>query len=87
MASSCDIYKGGIKLGSGTCAGGSASITSYTANNSGGLSNDVNRVAARKNVTIVVTQAGSYAGMSWRARVLSEGSTTVLSQPCPFTSA
>jgi hypothetical protein len=87
MASSCDFYKGSIKLGSGTCAGGSASVTSYTANDSGGASADVARVCARKNITVVVTQAGVYAGLSWRARVLTEGSTCTLSEPCPFTNA
>ena len=87
MASTCDFYKGSIKLGSGTCAGGSTSVTSYTANNSGGLGGDVARVCARKNVQIVVTQAGVYAGMKWHARVLTEGSTCTLSEPCPFTNA
>ena len=87
MASSCDIYKGGIILGSGTCAAGSASITSYTANNSGGLANDKNRTCARKNVIVVVTQNGTHKGRSWRTRVLTEGSTTVLADACPFVGA
>lgn len=79
MASSCDIYKHGIKLGSGTCAGGSADITSYTAN--------LSRTCARKNVQVVVTQDGVYKGSSWNTRVLSEGSTTVLADACPYTNA
>ena len=87
MASTCDIYKGGIKLGSGTCAAGSTDISSYTANNSGGLANDVSRVCARKNVTVVVTQAGTHVGRSWRTRVLTEGATTVLKDACPFVGA
>jgi len=87
MASTCDVYKGGIKLGSGTCSGGSASLTSYTANNSGGLGGDVNRVAARRNVWVVVTQAGVYAGMSWLTNMLVEGSTCTLKDACPFTNA
>ncbi len=87
MASTCDVYKGGIKLGSGTCAGGSVSLTSYTANDSGGLSSDRARVAARRNVAVVVTQAGAYAGMSWRTNMLVEGATCTLKDACPFTSA
>ena len=79
MASSCDFYKHGIKLGSGTCAANSASVTSYTAT--------LSRVAARKNVQIVITQAGTHAGRSWNARVLTEGSTCTLSAPCPFVGA
>ncbi len=87
MASSCDIYKEGIKKGSGTCTGGSASITSYTANDSGGLTNDVARHCARQNVQVVVTEAGSYAGRSWNTRVLTEGATTTLADKCPYTNA
>ena len=79
MASTCDFYKHGIKLGSGTCAGGSASVTSYTAN--------LSRTCARKNIQIVVTQAGVYQGLKWNARVISEGSTCVLSEKCPYTNA
>lgn len=87
MASTCDVYKGGIKLGSGSCAAASATISSYTANNSGGLGGDVNRVANRRNVTIVVTEAGTHAGRSWNARVLTEGATLTLSEVCPFVGA
>ena len=79
MASTCDFYKHGIKLGSGTCSDGSTSVTSYTAN--------LSRTCARKNVQIVVTQAGTHAGRSWNARVLSEGSTCTLSAPCPYVGA
>ena len=86
MASTCDFYKHGIKLGSGTCSDGSASVTSYTAY-SGGLGADVARTCARKNVKVVVTQAGTHAGRSWDARVLSEGSTCVLSAACPYVGA
>jgi len=87
MASTCDIYKGSIKLGSGTCAAGSANITSYTANDSGGQANDVPRVCARKAVIVVVTQAGTHVGRSWQTRVLTEGATTVLRDFCPFVGA
>ncbi len=86
MASTCDFYKDNIKLGSGTCAAGSASITSYTALNPG-LAHDVARVAARRNIRVVITQAGTHAGRHWNARVLSEGSTCTLSNPCPYVGA
>jgi len=86
MASTCDFYKHGIKLGSGTCSAGSASITSYTAYNPG-LANDVARTCARKNIKVVITQAGSNNGRSWEARVLSEGATCTLSAACPFVGA
>lgn len=87
MASTCDIYKGSIKLGSGTCADGSASITSYTANDSGGQAGDIPRVCNRRAVVVTITQAGTHAGRSWRTRVISEGATTVLVDKCPFIGA
>ena len=79
MASTCDFYKHGIKLGSGTCEAGSASVTSYTAN--------LSRVCARKNIRVVITQAGTHVGRHWDARVLTEASTCVLSAPCPYVGA
>ena len=87
MASSCDIYKGGIKLGSGTCAAGSANITSYTGFIGDNLAHDVARTCARRNVTVVITQVGSHQGKSWRTRVLTEAATTVLKDACPFIGA
>ena len=81
MASTCDIYKHGIKLGSGSCAGTSASITSWSAV---GSPHTVGR-----NVQIVVTQAGVYAGQSWRTRILTDNGsgTLTLKDACPFTDA
>lgn len=79
MASTCDFYKGSSKLGSGTCAAGSASVTSYTAH--------LSRTCARKNIRVVITQAGTHAGRHWDARVLAEGSTCTLSAPCPYVGA
>ena len=77
MASTCDIYKRGVKLGSGTCSDGSTSITSYTAI----------APCVRKAVLVTVTQPGTHAGRTWRTRVVSEGATTVLRDPCPFVGA
>jgi len=81
MASACDVYKHGIKLGSGTCAAGSASITSYTAH--------LGRTCVRKNCQIVVTQAGIHKGRSWFARVTADNGagTLTLSETCPFVGA
>jgi hypothetical protein len=86
MASTCDVYKGGNKLGSGTCAAGSATISSYTAFNAG-LGNDIARVCGRRNVQIVVTQAGTHVGRSWNTRVLTEGASLTLMDACPFVGA
>ena len=87
MASTCDVYKGGIKLGSGTCSDGSVSITSYTANDSGGLAGDIARVASRRNVAVVITQAGTHVGRSWRTNMLVQGATCTLRDACPFVGA
>lgn len=87
MASSCDVYKNGIKLGTGTCAGGSATISSYDDFNAG-LANDLDRIADRRNVQIVITQAGAYLGMVWNTYCITEtGSALTLKDACPFTSA
>ena len=87
MASTCDVYKGGIKLGSGTCADGSATISSYTAKNDG-LSGDIAQVAGRRNVQIIVIQAGTFAGMHWNTMVLTEGASSLtLKDPCPYVGA
>lgn len=86
MASTCKVYKHGIEMGSGTCAGGSASITSFTKVAETGSRN---RECVRKNCQITVTQAGVYAGLSWNARVTADNGsgTLTLSEPCPYTNA
>ena len=79
MASTCDIYKGLIKLGSGSCAAGSTSITSY----SGTAPNNL------RNVQVTLTQAGTNAGAVWNTSVQSGSgtSTLVLKDACPFVGA
>ncbi len=81
MASTCDIYKHGIKLGSGSCAGGNASITSWSAVGSP-------RTIGR-NVQIAVPPAGVYAGQTWNTRILADNGsgTLTLKDACPFTNA
>ena len=81
MASTVAIYKHGIRLGVGSASAGSASITSYTKDN--------NAVALKRNINVVVTQAGTHNGRSWQARVLADNGagTLTLSQACPFVGA
>ena len=87
MASTCDVYKNGIKLGTGSCAGGSATISSYDDFNAG-LAGDLDRIASRRNVQIVVTEAGTHLGRSWNTNVLTEtGSALTLRDVCPFVAA
>jgi transketolase C-terminal domain/subunit len=87
MTSTCDVYKNGIKLGSGTCAGGSATISSYDDFNAG-EANDIDRIAHRRNVQIVVTEAGVYTGKTWNTHVITEAATTLtLKDACPFADA
>ncbi len=79
MASTCSIYKSGLQLGTGSCADGSTSITSYsgTAPNNG------------RNVTVTVTQAGTHVGRTWATTVLSGSGTAtlVLENACSFVGA
>lgn len=82
MASTCSIYKGGILLGTGSCAAASTSITSFTA------TTGAPSVVKGKNINIVVTQAGSHAGRTWRSRVVSNSAgTVVVTDACPFVGA
>jgi hypothetical protein len=86
MASTCSIYKHGIKMGDGSCAAGSASITSFTKVAETGSRN---RECVRRNVQITVTEAGTHTGRSWNARVLTDNGagTLTLSEPCPYVGA
>jgi ribosomal protein S1 len=83
MASTCSIYKHGILLGTGSCSDGSASITSFSAT-SGAPS-----VVKGKNIEVVITQAGTHAGRSWRSRVAANNGagTVTLDSACPYVSA
>lgn len=79
MASTCSLYKHGILLGTGSCAADSASITSYSGTAPG----------PGRNINVVVTEAGTHAGRSWRARITagSGTSTLTLSDKCPYVGA
>ena len=76
MTHTVKVYKQGIELGEGTATADSASITSYT-----GVNERVTHVG--RNVQIVPT-TGSNIGATWRARVLTDASTLVVSTPDPF---
>lgn len=64
----CDVYWKNIKVGSGTHTKDSATISSYTS---------LDLVSeARKNVTIAITSSTN-AGSSYRARVITDGGTSL----------
>jgi hypothetical protein len=72
----CDVYKGPIKLGSGTATSGSATISSYT---STGV-----KAEDRVNVQIAITSSTN-AGATFRARVITDnGTSLVLSEASPY---
>lgn len=66
--STCDVYKGPIKLGSGSISNGATSITSYTSTGA--------KDEARKNVTVVITSS-THVGSSFQTRVLVDGGTSL----------
>lgn len=77
MALTVDVYKGCIKLGTGTCTNGSTSMTTYsgTAPISG------------RNVQLAVTAAvSSPVGSSFKTKIITDGGATLtLRDACPFT--
>lgn len=66
--STCDVYKGPIKLGSGSIESAATSITSYTSTDamSEGL----------KNVVVVITSS-THIGESFKTRILTDGGTSL----------
>lgn len=79
MASTCSLYKHGILLGTGSCEADSASITSYSGTAPG----------PGRNIRVVVTEAGTHAGRSWRARIKAGSGTATLTidAACPYVGA
>lgn len=79
MASTCDVYKGQILLGTGSVEAASASLTSYSG------TDPING----RHVTVVVTQAGDHAGKSIWTTVLSGSGTATLTlqDALPFVGA
>lgn len=78
MALTCDIYKGPIKLGAGSVSGGSAAVGSWVAVGS--------PHTVRRNVTVVITQAGDHIGRSFNTRIMTDdgGGNLVLKDLVPF---
>lgn len=69
MAYNVDVYKNGIKLGSGSATNGQFTITSYSATNS--------RVTGSgRNVQVTAT-SGSCVGQTQNARVVTDGGATL----------
>lgn len=94
MASTVDLYVGPIKIGAGSAAAGSASISSYT---------DTSGIAAawkasvstqssgagfdrHPHVTVHVTQAGTHVGRSWYTKITADNGsgTLTLRDAAPF---
>jgi len=75
--STCDVYKGPIKLGSGSIAGAATSITSYTSTN--GKRNCMANLGFGEgwmNVRVTITSS-THAGYSFETRVLTDGGTSL----------
>lgn len=75
--STCDVYKGSIRLGSGSITSGATSITSYTSTDA-----KRNTMASKgfgehgMNVTVVITSS-THAGSSFRTRITADGGTSL----------
>jgi hypothetical protein len=77
MTYAVDVYKNGIKLGSGTATAASATISSYTAAVAGNS-------PAGKNVQVVAT-AGNNVGGKIDTRIITDNTTSlVLNDVGPF---
>lgn len=77
MTVAVDVYKNGLKLGSGTATAGSTSITSYSANLSRTL-------GSGRNVQITPT-AGNNVGATMDTRIVTDGGATLtMSDKLPF---
>ena len=72
MAYNVDVYKNGIKLGSGSATNGSATIATYTAIVAG-------NTPAGRNVQIAAT-GGNNIGAKVDTRILVDGTTTLTLQ-------
>lgn len=88
MASTVDLYIGPIKIGSGSAADGSASITSFShvaafthgdgVEHSGFWKSTIPRHVAgagfetHPHVTVHVTQAGTHVGRSWHTKIVDD---------------
>lgn len=75
--STCDVYKGPIKLGSGSITSGATSITSYTSTDA-----KRNTMASKgfgenwMNVTVAITSSTDI-GKSFQTRITADGTTSL----------
>lgn len=83
--STCDVYKGPIKLGSGSITSGATSITSYTSTDA-----KRNTMASKgfgenwMNVKVVITSS-THVGYSFETRITADGTTSLtLSDANPY---
>lgn len=78
MTTTCGIYKGGKRLGTGECTNGSTAIGSYTGTAPG----------TGRNVSVVVEDSGAHDGQTHRTRiVLDAGADLTMSGEFPFPTA
>jgi hypothetical protein len=97
MASTVDLYIGGIKIGSGSATDGSASITGYS-DTSGVDDRWTASVSTQSSgagfdrhphVSVQVTQAGTHVGRTWYTKITADNGagTLTLRDKCPFVGA
>lgn len=80
MTLAVDVYRNGIKFGSGTATTGSTSITGYAETLSRHLA-----LVRIPHVEITVTAAGVHTGRTWNTEILVDGGATLtVLDPCPF---
>ena len=82
MASTCDIYKGGIKLGSGVIAEDLFTVTSWVPLVSTARINS-------RNIRVTCTQAGTHAGRTFNTRITDDNGsgTLTMRNRCHFVGA
>lgn len=85
MASTIEIYKGPVKLGSGSASDGSATISSFTS----AVAAPYSVIGRNRFVCVLVTQAGTHVGRSWWTRVIADNGSNQLTlrDPCPYVGA
>ena len=94
MASTVDLYIGCIKIGSGSAAAGSASITGYS--DTAGVADQWTASVSTQSsgagfdrhpdVSVQVTQAGTHVGRTWYTRIIGDNGagTLTLRDAAPF---
>ena len=97
MASTVDLYIGPIKIGAGSAADGSASITGYsdTAGVAEAWTASVSTQSSgagfdrHPHVSVQVTQAGDHVGRTWYTKITADNGagTLTLRDACPFVGA